>query len=103
MAESADAPDSGSGGSNTVCVQVTLSAPRSTGVSGFPRGRLFFAYGRLCRFMKTASENKFCMRCKCNYVMGILASGDPPVHISFRQGIKGFKRKTAAVLLTNCP
>ncbi len=27
MAESADAPDSGSGGSNTVCVQVTLSAP----------------------------------------------------------------------------
>ena len=28
MAESADAPDSGSGGSNTVCVQVTLSAPK---------------------------------------------------------------------------
>ena len=32
MAESADAPDSGSGGSNTVCVQVTLSAPSKTGV-----------------------------------------------------------------------
>ena len=31
MAESADAPDSGSGGSNTVCVQVTLSAPRRIG------------------------------------------------------------------------
>ena len=30
MAESADAPDSGSGGSNTVCVQVTLSAPSET-------------------------------------------------------------------------
>lgn len=29
MAESADAPDSGSGGSNTVCVQVTLSAPKN--------------------------------------------------------------------------
>ena len=28
MAESADALDSGSSGSNTVCVQVTLSAPR---------------------------------------------------------------------------
>ena len=27
MAESADALDSGSSGSNTVCVQVTLSAP----------------------------------------------------------------------------
>lgn len=31
MAESADAPDSGSGGSNTVCVQVTLSAPITMG------------------------------------------------------------------------
>ena len=31
MAESADAPDSGSGGSNIVCVQVTLSAPRRIG------------------------------------------------------------------------
>ena len=29
MAESADALDSGSSGSNTVCVQVTLSAPSS--------------------------------------------------------------------------
>ena len=28
MAESADALDSGSSGSNTVCVQVTLSAPK---------------------------------------------------------------------------
>ena len=31
MAESADALDSGSSGSNTVCVQVTLSAPRKIG------------------------------------------------------------------------
>ena len=29
MAESADALDSGSSGSNTVCVQVTLSAPKN--------------------------------------------------------------------------
>ena len=39
MAESADAPDSGSGGSNTVCVQVTLSAPKrnlaASSVAGF--------------------------------------------------------------------
>ena len=39
MAESADALDSGSSGSNTVCVQVTLSAPSknplTTSVEGF--------------------------------------------------------------------
>ena len=33
MAESADALDSGSSGSNTVCVQVTLSAPTGTPAS----------------------------------------------------------------------
>ena len=44
MAESADALDSGSSGSNTVCVQVTLSAPRKTGVFKAFRsfGNVFF-------------------------------------------------------------
>ena len=35
MAESADALDSGSSGSNTVCVQVTLSAPALRPIFGF--------------------------------------------------------------------
>lgn len=38
MAESADAPDSGSGGSNTVGVQVTLSAPNNDKPNLFPIG-----------------------------------------------------------------
>ena len=42
MAESADAPDSGSGGSNTVCVQVTLSAPKKPSQLRQLRGFLLF-------------------------------------------------------------
>ena len=41
MAESADALDSGSSGSNTVCVQVTLSAPNSTNPNLIPIGEGF--------------------------------------------------------------
>ena len=48
MAESADAPDSGSGGSNTVCVQVTLSAPSKIGIfkalTGFENAYFFVIF-----------------------------------------------------------
>ena len=46
MAESADAPDSGSGGSNTVCVQVTLSAPmmKIPCFADFARHGIFFSF-----------------------------------------------------------
>lgn len=46
MAESADALDSGSSGSNTVCVQVTLSAPSSQ-MAITRRLRAFFILGLL--------------------------------------------------------
>ena len=46
MAESADALDSGSSGSNTVCVQVTLSAP-----AGKPRGKTVFGCQRRFSFL----------------------------------------------------
>ena len=48
MAESADALDSGSSGSNTVCVQVTLSAPYDfkpkNSLFGFLREGCFLVY-----------------------------------------------------------
>ena len=54
MAESADALDSGSSGSNTVCVQVTLSAPNGAN-SNHPMQLYFIkkAVAVVFRFAKT--------------------------------------------------
>ena len=58
MAESADALDSGSSGSNTVCVQVTLSAPIKLGNGHFSlKMSTIQALLFICRIFPLPSKN----------------------------------------------
>ena len=61
MAESADALDSGSSGSNTVCVQVTLSAP-----AGSPRRQKSFRKNTGAFFFAVFQKNLFSIQIQNN-------------------------------------